>query len=207
MKIASVARALPPYRFRQQEIFEALARHWKKDLAKPELLSRFHHRVGVETRYFVLPLDGYDNLTRWGDANRVWLEKAEELGEQAIDLALEVLKKLHANGITGEQLGSAKSYLKGQFPPMIETSGQLARLIVRHEFLGLDDSEVNQFEQRIDGVTPEMAKQAIAKHFPMESLTFTLVGKAPEIAPMVKKYADKQDEKEISAPGFWPGSK
>ena len=126
---------------------------------------------------------------------------------QAIDLALEVLKKLHANGITGEQLGSAKSYLKGQFPPMIETSGQLARLIVRHEFLGLDDSEVNQFEQRIDGVTPEMAKQAIAKHFPMESLTFTLVGKAPEIAPMVKKYADKQDEKEISAPGFWPGSK
>ena len=38
---------------------------------------------------FVLPLDGYDDLTRWGDANRVWLEKAEELGEQAIDLALE----------------------------------------------------------------------------------------------------------------------
>src|ERR1700721_4570535 len=88
MKIASVARALPPYRFRQQEIFEALARHWKKDLAKPELLSRFHHRVGVETRYFVLPLDGYDNLTRWGDANRVWLEKAEGLGGQAIALAL-----------------------------------------------------------------------------------------------------------------------
>ena len=47
----------------------------------PALLSRFHHRVGVDTRYFVMPLDGYVNLTRWGDANRVWLEKAEELGE------------------------------------------------------------------------------------------------------------------------------
>jgi alkylresorcinol/alkylpyrone synthase len=89
MKIASVARALPPYRFRQQEIFEALARHWREKLDNPELLSRFHHRVGVETRYFVLPLEGYDCLARWGDANRVWLEKAEELGEQAIDLALE----------------------------------------------------------------------------------------------------------------------
>jgi alkylresorcinol/alkylpyrone synthase len=88
MKIASVARALPPYRFAQQEIFEALARHWREHLENPELLSRFHHRVGVETRYFVLPLDGYDSLSRWGDANRVWLEKAEELGEQAIDLAL-----------------------------------------------------------------------------------------------------------------------
>jgi zinc protease len=126
---------------------------------------------------------------------------------KAIDLALEVLKKLHTNGLTAEQLSSAKSYLKGQFPPMIETSGQLARLIVRHEFLGLDDNEVNQFEQRIDGVTPEMAKQVIAKHFPSENLAFVLVGKSSEIAPVVKKYAEKQDAKEISAPGFWPGYK
>ena len=126
---------------------------------------------------------------------------------KAIDLALEVLKKLHTNGITAEQLSSAKSYLKGQFPPMIETSGQLARLILRHEFLGLDDTEVNQFEQRIDGVTPEMAKQVIAKHFPLENLAFVLVGKSSEIAPMVKKFAEKADAKEISAPGFWPGMK
>jgi alkylresorcinol/alkylpyrone synthase len=83
-----VARALPPYQFTQQEIFEALARHWRDKLDNPELLARFHHRVGVSTRYFVLPLDGYDNLTRWGDANRIWLEKAEELGEAAIDCAL-----------------------------------------------------------------------------------------------------------------------
>jgi alkylresorcinol/alkylpyrone synthase len=88
MKIASVARALPPYRFSQQEIFEALAWHWREKLDNPELLSRFHHRVGVDTRSFVLPLEDYDALTRWGDANRVWLEKAEELGERAIDLAL-----------------------------------------------------------------------------------------------------------------------
>jgi len=126
---------------------------------------------------------------------------------KAIDLALEVLKKLHTNGLTAEQLSSAKSYLKGQFPPMIETSGQLARLIARYEFLGLDDNEVNQFEQRIDGVTPEMAKQVIAKHFPLENLTFVLVGKSAEIAPAVKKYAEKQDTKEISAPGFWTGTK
>jgi predicted Zn-dependent peptidase len=126
---------------------------------------------------------------------------------KAIELALEVLKKLHANGITAEQLSSAKSYLKGQFPPTIETSGQLARLIARHEYLGLDDSEVNQFEQRVDGVTPEMAKQVIAKHFPLENLTFVLVGKSSEIAPMVKSYAEKQDAKEISAPGFWTGAK
>ncbi len=88
MKIASVARALPPYRYSQQEIFEALAHHWRDKIANPAQLSRFHHRVGVDTRYLVMPFAGYVNLTRWGDANRVWLEKAEELGEEAIDLAL-----------------------------------------------------------------------------------------------------------------------
>ncbi len=89
MKIASVARALPPYQFTQQEIFTALARHWQDRLDNPELLARFHHRVGVSTRHFVLPLDKYDELTRWGDANRVWLEHAERLGEAAIASALE----------------------------------------------------------------------------------------------------------------------
>jgi predicted Zn-dependent peptidase len=122
---------------------------------------------------------------------------------KAIDMALEVLKKLHTDGVTAEQLTSAKSYIKGQFPPSLETSGQLARVIARHEFLGLDDNEVNQLEQRIDAVTPESAKQVIAKHFPMENLTFVLIGKSAEIAPMVKKYAEKQDAREISAPGFW----
>jgi len=126
---------------------------------------------------------------------------------QAIDLALEVLKKLHTEGLTAEQLSSTKSYLKGQFPPSIETSGQLAQLIARHEFFGLDDSEVNQMDERIDAVTAEMAKQVIAKHFPLENLVFVLVGKAGEIAPAVKKYAERQDGREITAAGFWPGYK
>ena len=43
----------------------------------------------------------------------------------AIDLALQVLEKLHKNGVTAEQLASAKSYIKGQYPPTIETSGSL----------------------------------------------------------------------------------
>lgn len=121
---------------------------------------------------------------------------------QAIDLALEVLDKLHKNGITAEQLASAKSYIKGQFPPTIETSGALARRISSNEFYGLDDNEVNQLEARIDAVTLETAKQVIAKHYPRENLVFALIGKASEIGAAVKKYADKQDFRKIDDPGF-----
>lgn len=123
---------------------------------------------------------------------------------QAIDVALQVLQKLHKQGITAEELASAKSYIKGQFPPSLETSNQLAELIAVHEFYGLDDREVNELEARIAAVTPAVAQLAIQKHFPSENLVFTLIGKSSEIGPAVKKYSEKQDTRAISAPGFWP---
>jgi zinc protease len=130
-----------------------------------------------------------------------------ETTEKALDLALETLKKLHTDGLTAEQLASAKSYIKGQFPPSVETSAQLASLIATYEFYGLTDDEVNQLDARVDAVTPEIAKQVIAKHFPSDNLVFVLIGKGSDIANGVKKFADQQDSREISAPGFWPGAK
>ena len=122
----------------------------------------------------------------------------------AIDLALQVLEKLHKNGVTAEQLASAKSYIKGQFPPTMETSGQLVRRIVVNEYYGLGDDEVNQLEARVDAVTPAIAKQVIDKHFPLDNLVFVLIGNASAIRPAIKKYADKIDQRPINDPGFWP---
>lgn len=125
---------------------------------------------------------------------------------QAIDLALQVLEKLHKQGISAAELASAKSYIKGQFAPTIETSKQLAHLIAINEFYGLNDSEVNDLEARIDAVTLPMTHQVIQKHYPTDSLVFTLIGKSSEIGPAVKKYAEKQDSRPITAPGFWPAA-
>jgi zinc protease len=122
----------------------------------------------------------------------------------AIDLALQVLDKLHKDGVTPEQLASAKAYIKGQYPPSIETSSQLARRIALDEFYGFGDDEVNQLEARIDAVTPEIARRIIEKHFPTDNLIFVLIGKASEIRPAVKKYAGQMDERSINDAGFWP---
>jgi zinc protease len=123
---------------------------------------------------------------------------------QAMDMALQVLQKLHKQGITAEELASAKSYIKGQFPPSLETSKQLAQIIVLNEFYGLDDSEINDLEARLDAVTPAIAQQVIQKHFPSDNLVFTLIGKRSEIAAGVQKYTAKQDARVIREPGFWP---
>ena len=122
--------------------------------------------------------------------------------EKALDLALDVLKRLHEKGVTQEQLDSAKSYIKGQFPPDIETTSQLAALLTRLEFYGLDRREVDEYFAKIDSMTLADARRVIQQYFPLENLTFVLIGKSSEIHQLAKKYAPKIDTKSITQPGF-----
>jgi zinc protease len=125
-----------------------------------------------------------------------------ETTEKAIDMTIEVLKRLHEKGVTEEELKSAKTYLKGQFPPTIETSDQLADLLAQLEFYGLDASDVNGYYAKIDSMTMADAQRVIKQYFPMDNLVFVLIGKASEIEPVARKYAPKIDKKTISQPGF-----
>ena len=151
--------------------------------------------------------DSFFDSKKQPGAFAIYSYTKNETTTQAIDLALQVLAKLHKDGVTAEQLASAKAYIKGQFPPSIETSAQLAQRIVNNEFYGLGDDEINQLEARMDAVTPVIAKQVIAKHYPEDNLVFMLIGKASEIGPVVQKYATQQDTRKISEPGFWPAVK
>jgi alkylresorcinol/alkylpyrone synthase len=88
MKIVSVASAMPKYRYPQRAITAALERYWEGRLEKPELVARFHSRVGVDYRHLAFPLDRYALFSSWGETNAAWFEVAQELGERAIDRAL-----------------------------------------------------------------------------------------------------------------------
>jgi zinc protease len=120
---------------------------------------------------------------------------------QAIDLALEVLERLHTKGIDKKTLESAKNYIKGQFPPRYETANSLARLLTSMFVYGYDESFINNFQANVDTMTVQKAKEIIKKYFPRENLQFVLIGKASEIRDKVKKYGTLS-EKEIKADGF-----
>jgi predicted Zn-dependent peptidase len=125
-----------------------------------------------------------------------------ETTEKAIDMALDVLKRLHEKGITEEELKSAKAYIKGQFPPTIETTDQLAAFITQLELYGLDEREINNFYGKIDAMTLADARRIIKQHFPLDNLVFVLIGKASDIRTLAGKYASKVDTRSISDPGF-----
>ena len=91
MHIASVGTAFPPYRFTQAEVSETLVARWGNKLPEPRLLTRLHANCGVDTRYFVLPLDEYPKLSGFKATNDHWISAAVSLGETAINRALEPL--------------------------------------------------------------------------------------------------------------------
>jgi zinc protease len=119
----------------------------------------------------------------------------------AIDLALQVLHRLHTKGIDEQTLNSAKNYIKGQFPPDYETSGSLANLLTTMFFYNLDDSYINDFEKNVDAITTDDASRIIAKYFPENNLQFVIIGKASELKDRVSRYGTIT-EKEIKDDGY-----
>ena len=128
-----------------------------------------------------------------------------ETTAQAIDLALDVLKRFHDQGMTAEQLASAKAYVKGSYPARtVQTADQVANVLGEMELFGLDRDEVDQFFARVDAVTLEQANAVARKYYRTENLTFVLLGNAAKIRDVAAKYGPKVVEKQARQPG-WAG--
>jgi alkylresorcinol/alkylpyrone synthase len=89
MKIAGAAGAFPSHRYHQYVITDALRALWGEKLQRPELLARLHSRAGVDYRDLAFSLADYPRFETWGRSNSAWIEIAEQLGEKALDGALE----------------------------------------------------------------------------------------------------------------------
>lgn len=65
-RIAGVAGAFPRQYYRQEQITEALKRHWDDGLGNPKVLDRLLTRVAGDGRHLALPIEAYDDLTTSG---------------------------------------------------------------------------------------------------------------------------------------------
>jgi zinc protease len=118
-------------------------------------------------------------------------------------LALTLLQRLREKGITGEQLASAKQYLKGTYPAnKLETPDQLVNILSEIELYDLNRGEVDDLFSRIDAVTPERANQIIKTYYGSDNLTFLMLGNAAKFADELKKYGTDIVKTPISQPGL-----
>ncbi|SEG56597.1 isopalmitoylresorcinol synthase [Actinacidiphila yanglinensis] len=88
-RIAGVHGVLPPYRYEQHEIRDALAEMGAMAPESRGLLDRMHAASTVRTRHLAVPLERYAHLAGFGAANDAYLTAAMELAHDAVQGALE----------------------------------------------------------------------------------------------------------------------
>jgi alkylresorcinol/alkylpyrone synthase len=89
MRIASAASAFPKHYYTQKVLLDRLQDYWGDQLKNPLLLARLHRNVTVDGRYLAIPAEQYMDIKTWGQANDIWIKVAQELGEQALCVALQ----------------------------------------------------------------------------------------------------------------------
>lgn len=123
MQITAVGRALPRHYYDQDTVLAALRRHWRGSSHRLDRVERLHRAVRVGGRHLALPIEAYDDLRTWGQANDAWIEVAVELGEQAAQDALDragidaaTVDALFFTTITGVATPSIDARLMNRMP-------------------------------------------------------------------------------------------
>ena len=121
---------------------------------------------------------------------------------EAIDLSLSLVDRLHAEGFDEASIISARNYVKGLYPMMLETAPMLAYEFARLEHFGLSHDHVNGYADALEAVTPESAAAVIASVYPTrDDLVFVLLGDAEAIREAAGAYGEVT-EMSVTAPTF-----
>jgi DNA-directed RNA polymerase len=113
-----------------------------------------------------------------------------ETTRETIELALATYSRLWQQGIDQATLDSAKAYVKGQFPPDYETNDQLTDFLARMHLYQLENTFINDFEQRVNSLTLADTQNLIQQYFPQQQLQFVLIGKASELDELAQSLGE-----------------
>jgi alkylresorcinol/alkylpyrone synthase len=86
--LRSIGRALPTNYYPQEVLSTALWNEWSGKIEDRPRFERLHRSVGVRGRHLALPMEEYRGLDSFAKANDKWIERAAELGEEAVLSAL-----------------------------------------------------------------------------------------------------------------------
>ena len=89
MFIAQVGIAHPPHYYDQNQLLGAFEALWSKQHHNPKRVAQLHKAVRVGGRHLALPMEDYEDLNNFTEANDAFIRVGTDVGENAILNALE----------------------------------------------------------------------------------------------------------------------
>ena len=93
----------------------------------------------------------------------------EKVGE-TVSETLSVLNKFRKQGITQEELDSAKALAKGTFPQALETAEAFSRNLLLLRFYGIGDEYLRDYYKNINKITLKEVNHAVAEYLHPDNL-------------------------------------
>jgi zinc protease len=111
-----------------------------------------------------------------------------ETTAEIVKVTLEETARFCGEGPGADELDRTQSYLCGLFPLSLETHDQLAEKLADLALYDLPDDEVSAFRDRVRAVTPQMARDAGRRYFPLGERVVVAVGPAKAIARSLEPF-------------------
>lgn len=105
---------------------------------------------------------------------------------RAVGETLRVLRGLHEDGATDEEVSGARDYLRGVLPLQLQTTGQLAGRIADLVIYDLPDGYFDELRERIAAVEAADVARVARAHLRVDRLAVVVVGDAERIAPELR---------------------
>lgn len=122
------------------------------------------------------------------------------IGEM-LEISLDLIQKARQKGFSPTEVTSARNYIRGQFPPTMESSPSKAQAYSELAFYGLGFDFYDRLQAQIQGVDPSAVRTAAQRLLPDQNYVLVVVGNAAEIRPQLEKFGVPV-EKRLADPGF-----
>jgi zinc protease len=164
--------------------------------------SLLNERLRVETG-LTYGAYSYVDEDRLAGAITLYSYTATPDTKRAIDLALGIVRQFARQGISADQLRTAKTYIEAEYPPdNLQTAGELADLLGELELYGLGRGDVDRLFARLEGVTLRDANRVLRRYYLGKDPVLVLIGQAPRIRAQFNGFATRLTQVSISRPGF-----
>jgi zinc protease len=99
---------------------------------------------------------------------------------EVLALVREELARLRRERVADEELARAKAYLAGSFPLRMDTSGEVASLLLAIEQLGLGLDYPTRYRRAIEAVTADDVLRAAHRHWDPDGMSLAVVANLRE---------------------------